>query len=1281
MSNRVSEISTGGGGGSGTVTSISGSKSVKLTPNPLTTSGVVELQGDSTNPGNLKFYGTDNSGVRGWLSQSSIAGAAAGSTGDIQINNGGIFDVGSIQYNFSTHRLGLQVAFASTEATLHVDAIFGDTIAPPASLSASLVLDAAVDSPGSASATQVNGPDQPVAGGLTFTYIDQVRDTGFSATQNTGESGYLAANQNITYVIYAYRLLGGVYIVNPNSFNPPVFTDSLGDGTPFGVDLMGWGTDNASQDGFILVATSDQVGSPYAVDIGNVTSYSDLGVAQGTFGNQDFETSVYASSGASWADIYYSFKNIGGSPYNSDGMVDGNNDSNISGAFLIIIGNYSIPNDGVQIQTNVGNYFTSTTGILYDWGGTDAYDGSGIESDTVTFPPFSSIAFPYFNTTIAGATGTTPDAINYGAGSFFAADGSTWDIEVWEYRLHPLTGVKYYVSSPDTGTYGADDNSGDDMTFTGNFTVGDGDGAVVKLLRNGTVVAAADEAGGTSWNFSTGNVDIDTSLALSSYTGLNWAWQAYGQVVSPAVKYSSTHKDYSASDNNPTQGFVWQHSFATFGNAVNLKVLENDWRGPGSWVNTAVTSVLIQDYQTLGNAVVTPSTVGFVASGQTLSYTAFSTEVINGTTIYSATGASVSQVFPNDGLSYVVNLTIASVAGATYKIHKIGVGYEPSSSTSFQDNTTIPWNGSSTLTPTQATYAAAIFQKNMLSVSDNAALIIRNTGNNVFNTGFKFTYNNGGTGDTTTGQIYIRASGHMGFISNTSQIFVFGGNTAGSEGIILSVESGTNTIFNNLQAAGVGFLVKTPGNTTTFFIDPGSDTAYFGSTTSYDPIAAASFKSKSGGTDAAAVFWSLGLTGGANGHYSWQVRDNTNNALISFMSDNGWLSLGDSALRSAILTLGTSDTNKSQIFWNGASSAPTSAANGDMWFLSPNLQMRIAGTTISFLKSLPTGNQGKYWYDDGSGFPVQSANITTTFSGSTPNLTVFQTVDVEFKVNITLDNSKTFSFGAGLVINTGSGTTFAGNNSFSTIFMTTTLQKMGFWGAAGVSQPANTVALDTLFVNVGFRASGGVANFATTIKPRTGGTAAGSEPIQMTSAALLTTATVGTIEFLTDSFYATITTGAARKEITLNDSALTSGKIPVATTNGRLMDSTISSLISAGVVAIATTVSLTNQGADIGSTNFTNAGTAGLYRVSYTLEDTTTDVTAGAVTLTIAYTDGAGSATLASTAVPLTGVGIVRTQGVIFIQLASGSISYSTSHTGIFGSAKYALYMTVERLL
>ncbi len=47
---------------------------------------------------------------------------------------------------------------------------------------------------------------------------------------------------------------------------------------------------------------------------------------------------------------------------------------------------------------------------------------------------------------------------------------------------------------------------------------------------------------------------------------------------------------------------------------------------------------------------------------------------------------------------------------------------------------------------------------------------------------------------------------------------------------------------------------------------------------------------------------------------------------------------------------------------------------------------------------------------------------------------------------------------------------------------TSTSQKLGHYGATPIVQPANTVAIDTLLVNLGLRASGGVALFDTDIK-------------------------------------------------------------------------------------------------------------------------------------------------------------------------------------------------------
>lgn len=71
-----------------------------------------------------------------------------------------------------------------------------------------------------------------------------------------------------------------------------------------------------------------------------------------------------------------------------------------------------------------------------------------------------------------------------------------------------------------------------------------------------------------------------------------------------------------------------------------------------------------------------------------------------------------------------------------------------------------------------------------------------------------------------------------------------------------------------------------------------------------------------------------------------------------------------------------------------------------------------------------------------------------------------------------------------------------------------------------------------------------------------GTTTANTAPLKFNSGSLMSSAEAGAVEFLTDKIYFTITTGAARKEFTLNDAALSSGRVPFVTTNGRLTDNT-----------------------------------------------------------------------------------------------------------------------------
>jgi hypothetical protein len=83
----------------------------------------------------------------------------------------------------------------------------------------------------------------------------------------------------------------------------------------------------------------------------------------------------------------------------------------------------------------------------------------------------------------------------------------------------------------------------------------------------------------------------------------------------------------------------------------------------------------------------------------------------------------------------------------------------------------------------------------------------------------------------------------------------------------------------------------------------------------------------------------------------------------------------------------------------------------------------------------------------------------------------------------------------------------------------------------------------------------GVSNATAYLHLIAGTATANTAPLKFNSGPLMGTAEAGAVEFLTDKYYFTITTGGARKEVTLNDGAITTDLVAYTTTNGRLTGS------------------------------------------------------------------------------------------------------------------------------
>lgn len=133
------------------------------------------------------------------------------------------------------------------------------------------------------------------------------------------------------------------------------------------------------------------------------------------------------------------------------------------------------------------------------------------------------------------------------------------------------------------------------------------------------------------------------------------------------------------------------------------------------------------------------------------------------------------------------------------------------------------------------------------------------------------------------------------------------------------------------------------------------------------------------------------------------------------------------------------------------------------------------------------------------------------------------------------------------------------------------------------------LAATTAYDEANDRFGVGVATPLAAVHIKAGTTAASTAPLKFTSGSLNTTAEAGAVEFLTDKYYGTITTGAARKEFALNDIALTSGRLPFATTNGRFTDSANLAYTSGTGLLLSDNLKLTTAGNGIYIKEGTNA--------------------------------------------------------------------------------------------
>jgi hypothetical protein len=225
-------------------------------------------------------------------------------------------------------------------------------------------------------------------------------------------------------------------------------------------------------------------------------------------------------------------------------------------------------------------------------------------------------------------------------------------------------------------------------------------------------------------------------------------------------------------------------------------------------------------------------------------------------------------------------------------------------------------------------------------------------------------------------------------------------------------------------------------------------------------------------------------------------------------------------------------------------------------------------------------------------------------------------------INVT-NNSTNASGEAGFAATTTAGTGFFGvGSSASTkvagvLVYTNDTVPISFWNG-------NTRRMT---INTSGQLGIGVANATAYLHLIAGSATSNTAPLKFNSGTLMGTAEAGAVEFLTDKYYATITTGASRKELALNDAALTSGLPVYATTNGRLTTTATGGNVVA-VTSSATPVTVPALGGHIRVVGGAGAklvtmptGSGVVVGTSFTIKDAAGNAGSGTITVSGSGTD------------------------------------------------------------
>jgi len=1066
---------------------------------------------------------------------SASGGAPGGSPTQLQYNNSGTFGGAPLSSVDITNKfIGIQQA--TPAAPLHISGVSGQTTPTPATLTGALTQVTSLTSPTSYSVTEIDSPPPPSITGVTLTYID-APPSGGETTAFDATGTYVANGQTITYNLYTYVMVAGNRVANPlyASFS---YTDTINDGiTTFSVDITGLIIGGAGRGGGLILWKQDTLGyGPYFTDIGLPSGglYTDDAADQ----NMDaYLLSPYAAIGSTWSNGVAEYINVNGGPVTGDYSFGGTADDN-SGAYFYATTTWSAGTSFMVISLTGSNHFDVGTALTF----TD-YGQSGIPP----FGTFYAIAFPYLPTSVSD--GSLVNTNQNEGESGYTANGSSYYYNIYEYEYNVLNS-QYYITSGYTVSL-SDNNDSNNFAWDFNINPGTGQGRIVTVSVNGGPIVGAVLGNVSSFTDNNSWGALPTLYSLSSYVGTTRNFQAYGENSSP--QYSSTYNQVTFTDTNPPKGYLIQHTVSGFGNAPSVKIIDllttdHPTPDPSSDPTTFIETYYTRDT----NISVTPANIGYLATGQTLNYNAWSYNP--SLSIYSPTYVSLAQVFPNNGNYYTVGLTIGSVAGDTYKVQKVGTGYATTATTSLTDDLNQAWSATSTVAPTSGPITAAITERLFqFPPTDPGTLDSRNTGPApiAYNT---FSYNNSGT--------YTRI-GTYGVNSTSANFFI---DTPSTHGLEIGPLGNPNTRFQQVQGAfnlngsnyewlihgeSVGYLLHAQASSSGDALIVGDQSV----NTGFGSI----FNVKAPSGKQAINIDTTNQNGGNLLNPALEVTDQFSGKAATISNNGrGMFGFGSSAGNS-VLTVGNGGGADQLTLSAPAYSFPSGSLAGSInrW---DNLSSPIVSSTTPIGSQLvftdknanqypfafmPGNSLGNVWHTDYTGSQLVADNaIHYNYSGSTLNYIQFNATTLFEQPIATVNGSNgSIGIGNGIVIapNSGPGGSPGFSGHMSIGINNGSTQKVGFFGATPITQQANTVAIDTNLINQGLLASGTTAKFASAL----------TLPYAAKTAAYTLTASDGTVDLSSGSFTFTLPTAVSATGVTYVLSNSGSGTLTIATTSSQ----------------------------------------------------------------------------------------------------------------------------------